>query len=189
MAEVHFAFKSVCTDRFVRADSKWRCGRKIFASPLVHVTSSASAVIAGTVWTMIGTRPIVLWAVASESDCILHYHLKLKVQGMKYNLRHNIKEIVLGTSEITANAGHLTKSMRGRRELEHHRLRPQSDALALMSVWTSMVSVGWYPRIKDLVANSYGGVVGVQNSRPRGLVTEQAEPRRSGRWVWKDVPF
>ena len=45
---------------------------------------------------------------------------------------------------------------------EHHRPRPQSDALAVMSVWTSMVPVGWYPRITDLVANPYGGVVGVQ---------------------------
>jgi hypothetical protein len=32
-----------------------------------------------------------------------------------------------------------------------------------------MVSVCWYPRIKDLVANPYGGVVGVQNSRHDNL--------------------
>ena len=94
---------------------------------------------------------------AVKATAIPRYRPRLKVQGMKYNLRHKIKEIVLGTSEITANAEHLTKSMRGCRELEHHRPRPQSDALAVMSVWTSMVSVGWYPRIKDLVANSYGG--------------------------------
>jgi hypothetical protein len=52
---------------------------------------------------------------------------------------------------------------------EHQRPRPQSDALAVMSVWTSMVPVGWYPRIKDLVANPYGGLVGVQNSRHDNL--------------------
>ena len=89
---------------------------------------------------------------------------------MKYNLRHKIKEIVLGTSEITANAEHLTKSMRGCRELEHHRPRPQSDALAVMSVWTSMVSVGWGIRGSRIWLQIHmEWVVGVQNSRHDNL--------------------
>src|SRR6266851_6639201 len=62
---------------------------------------------------------------------------------MKYNLRHKIKEIVLGnnskaTLETPKLVGSATKSIRSCRG--HHRPRSQTDALAVMSVWTSMVS-------------------------------------------------
>ena len=67
MAEVPLRVQVSC------ADSRWRCGRKSFASPPEHV------------------MPII----HPNPTAIPRYRPRLKVQGIKYNLRHKIKEIVL----------------------------------------------------------------------------------------------
>ena len=79
---------------------------------------------------------------------------------MKYNLKHKIKEIVLGnyskatletqTPKLVDSATKSIRSCRGR-----HRPRSQTDALAVTSLDIDGVKVGWCPQIKNSVANSY----------------------------------